>query len=112
MCAAPGSLSSGASPYAAVTTQGDICALARVRERRGGVARSGAGEDGVALLEGRPGALGGVVRGHDLAAMSHLDGERLVLGHGLGLAQRGQDALDRERAVAGDAISDLTRLGE
>ena len=41
-----------------------------------------------------------------------LDAEGLGLGHRLGLAEGGEDALDRERAVAGDALGDLPRLGE
>lgn len=36
--------------------------------------------------------------------------EGLLLGHGLGAAERGEDRLHRERAVLGDARGDLLRL--
>ena len=50
--------------------------------------------------------LGVVGREHGLAVLE-LVGERLLLGHAVGLVERAQDRLDRERAVVGDLLGDL-----
>ena len=67
---------------------------------------------GRALLGEGLGALLGVRRRHHRHADGLLEGERLLLAHVLGLAQRLEDRLDRERAVAGHGRRDLARLVE
>jgi hypothetical protein len=69
-------------------------------------------EHRLALLEERARTLGCVLRRHRDHAVLELDPERLRLGHRRGLADHGHDRLDRERAVLGDPLRDLARLGE
>src|SRR4051812_28877639 len=54
----------------------------------------------------------GVVGREDGLAVLELVRERFLLGHAVGLAQRAQDGLDRERTVVVDGLRDLERLRE
>ena len=74
------------------------------------ISRSFAGEDRVALFEEGTRAFASIFRLHDLAAVFHLDGERIGFGYGFGFAQRGKNALHREWPIAGDALGDFSCL--
>src|SRR5262249_45452514 len=70
------------------------------------------GEDGLSLLREGARPLLGVGRHEALHADPRLDRERLVLGHALGLPDRSQNRLNRERSVLRDLVRHFKRPGQ
>ena len=86
------------------STTGSAAALA--------ASRSGVAELRAPLLGEGTRALPRVFAGEHRRAQLGLDRERVVLGHALGLPHRGEDRAHGDRAVRGDRVGDLERLGQ